>query len=371
MFKKLTSILIFCALLLPLALAEGAPSPVPGLVWQDRLPLDYAEGFTIDRFEGGYRLIDIAGGETILIVPEGADIPEGHGADIVVLEQPVDDIYLAATSAMALFDRLGALDHIAFSSLEASRWSIEGARTAMDAGDIVYAGKYSEPDYETLVLSHCDLAIESTMIEHAPKVREMIELLGIPVIVDRSSYESHPLGRTEWIKLYGAITGHEDEAEEFFAQAERAVKAFESRENTGLTVAFFYVNQDGSVVVRAANDYIPRMIELAGGKYALRDVLDPDSTRSSETISMETFYAAARDADYLIYYTSIASPLGSLDDLKRLSPLFADFKAVSEGRVYTTGTDLYQETDRVSDLIVDLGHMFSGEGDMQFLSRIE
>ena len=41
----------------------------------------------------------------------------------------------------------------------------------------------------------CDLAVESTMILHTPKVQEMIEDLDIPVFVDYSSYESHPLGR--------------------------------------------------------------------------------------------------------------------------------------------------------------------------------
>ena len=51
------------------------------------------------------------------------------------------------------------------------------------------------------------------MILHSPKVQEMIEDLDIPVFVDYSSYESHPLGRTEWIKVYGAMLNKEKEAE--------------------------------------------------------------------------------------------------------------------------------------------------------------
>ena len=82
----------------------------------------------------------------------------------------------------------------------------------MNAGTMIFAGKYSEPDYELLVSENCDLAIESTMILHSPKVQEMIEMLDIPVFIDRSSYESQPLGRTEWIKLYGAMLDKEEEA---------------------------------------------------------------------------------------------------------------------------------------------------------------
>ena len=70
---------------------------------------------------------------------------------------------------------------------------------------------YSEPDYEMLVDQDCDVAIESTMILHTPKVQEMIEDLDIPVFIDRSSYETHPLARTEWIKLYGAMLDKEEE----------------------------------------------------------------------------------------------------------------------------------------------------------------
>lgn len=63
------------------------------------------------------------------------------------------------------------------------------------------------PDYELILSGGCGLAVESTMVNHVPEVREKLEELGIPVLIDQSSYESHPLGRTEWIKLYGALLG--------------------------------------------------------------------------------------------------------------------------------------------------------------------
>ena len=65
-------------------------------------------------------------------------------------------------------------------------------------------------------MSSCDLAIESTMIYHNPEVKEKLEQLGIPVLVERSSYESHPLGRTEWMKLYAVLLGKEEAAETAF-----------------------------------------------------------------------------------------------------------------------------------------------------------
>lgn len=345
-------------------------APIEGLTWQRRMPLTYAEGFSVDYYEGGYVLIDIVDGDRILMLPDGADAPDGLPSDVICLHRP-QNIYLAATSAMALFARLDALDHIGASSLEASDWSVEAARAAMEAGDMAFAGKYSEPDYELLIQLGCDLAIESTMIFHTPKVKEMLEGLGIPVIVDRASYEPHPLGRTEWIKLYAAMLGREDIAEAFFAEKVALIEEYAGYPNSEKTVAFFYMSSDGSVVVRNSTDYVPKMIEIAGGRYALSDIVDPDSSRSSVSTTMEQFYAAAVDADFLIYNTSIASPLKSLDDLFALSPLFADFKAVKENNVWVAGKDLYQETDDVGELIADIHNMIAGEGEMRFLVRVE
>ena len=57
------------------------------------------------------------------------------------------------------------------------------------------------------VEQNCGLAIENTMISHTPEVKEQLEKFGIHVLVDYSSYEPEPLGRTEWVKLYGLLTG--------------------------------------------------------------------------------------------------------------------------------------------------------------------
>ena len=346
-------------------------APIEGLAWERSMPLKYAECFSVDYYAGGYVFIDIVDGDRVLLVPEGGEAPAGLPEDVIVLQKPLSNIYLAATSAMALFDRLDALDAIGMTSLQAEDWSVENARAAMEAGDIVFAGKYSEPDYELLLSSGCKLAIENTMIFHTPKVKEMLESLGIPVIVERSSYETHPLGRTEWIKLYAALVGREAAAEAFFDERAAMLDAYSGFPNTEKTVAFFYISSDKSVVVRNSTDYVPRMIEIAGGRYALKDIVDPDSSRSSVTTTMEQFYDAAVDADYLIYNANIASSLSSMDQLLELSSLFSNFKAVQEGHVWCTGKDFYQETDDVGDLIVDIHNMLTGEGDMRFLTRLE
>ena len=81
------------------------------------------------------------------------------------------------------------------------------AKDAMEQKKMIYAGKYNAPDYELILNVGCALAIESTMIHHNPEVQEKLEQFGIPVMVERSSYEADPLRRMEWITLYGELTG--------------------------------------------------------------------------------------------------------------------------------------------------------------------
>lgn len=349
----------------------GIPE-IEGLTYEKTLELDYATGFSVYYYQDGYELIDVYGEQRYLAVPEGQEAPENLDQDIIVLQKPLDKIYLAATSAMALFNALDSVDAIRLSGTNVSGWYIEEAAAAMEAGDILFAGKYSEPDYELLLDEGCDLAIESTMILHTPKVQEMIEDLGIPVFIDRSSYESHPLGRTEWIKLYGALMDKDEEAEAFFDEQAEVIDDLKDFQNTEKTVAFFYVTPDGSVVVRKTDDYIPAMIELAGGRYLFDDLENTENKSPSVEISMEEFYAAAADADYLIYNSSIDNPIDTTDDLLAKSELFAEFKAVQDGNVWCTGKYLYQATDIVGNLITDI-HLMLTDGDvseMKFLYRV-
>lgn len=179
------------------------------------------------------------------------------------------------------------------------------------------------------------------------------------------------MGRAEWIKLYGAMLNREEEAEAFFNRQAETVQVLEKIENTGKTVAFFYVSSDGSVVVHKSGGYVPRMIEIAGGKYIFDDLSDPDSNRSSVSLTMEEFYASAIDADFLIYNATIDNQLNSVADLLAKSELFADFKAVKEGNVWCTGKYLYQATDITGSVIEDIHNVITGdEGDFTFVYKL-
>ena len=333
---------------------------IPGLTYDHSMELEYATQFAVDYYQDDYAVITIAQEGSYLVVPEGKEAPEGLDKEIKVLQQPLDHIYLVATSSMDLFRAIGGIENITLSGTDANGWYIEEAKEAMENGNIQYAGKYSAPDYELILANGCDLAIESTMIYHSPDVREKLEEFGIPVLVEHSSYESDPLGRMEWLKLYAVLLDKEEEADAYFQSQTDMLTDVLGAENTEKTVAFFSINSNGYVTVRKTGDYISKMIELAGGRYIFQNLGD-DNALSTMNMQMEDFYAGACDADYIIYNSAIESELHSLDELLEKSSLLADFKAVKEGNVWCTEKSLFQETTGIATMISDMYTMLTSD----------
>lgn len=385
------------------------------------MELSYAENFSVDYYDGGFSMITIAN-DSFLLVPEGQEIPAD--IDIPCLVQPISSLYVASSSAMDLFLHCDAMQEVAMTSTAAADWTIPEIHDAVSDGSITYVGKYHSPDYETVLSKNCGLAIENTMIYHSPETKEMLESLGIPVIVEWSSYEPHPLGRVEWIKLYGLLTGHLDEAEAFFDESLKTLETVLNDEDdsaadtavavadlsaiaqpsvanapsvaidssttsasnvaatsvdnmtsdAGLsvnaadqkTVSFFYITSAGYANVRRPGDYISKMIALAGGDYLFPgSISDDESQLTAINMDLETFYTTSKDADILIYNSTVEADLTSIDDLIKKSPLLEDFKAVKTGDVWCTNKNMFQQISGTAEMIAEMHSIIHADGDIE------
>lgn len=339
-------------------------------------PLEYAKEFTVDECTGGTRLITIQNAR-YLVVPENSTVPNGLSEDITVLQKPLENVYLVSTSAMDPILKLDALSAVTLSGTSAENWYLPEAKEAMENGEISYAGKYSAPDYERIVSANCGLAIENTMIYHTPEVKEQLEKFGIPVLVERSSYESDPLARMEWVKLYGILFDKEAEAETFFNEQVQRIRPLLGQDTTDKTAAFFSVTSNNLVTVRKSNDYVAKMIGMAGGEYVFSDLSDNGNNLATINLSLEEFYAGAKDADVLIYNSTIEGKIETTEQLLSKCPMLADFKAVQNGNVWCTTQSLFQESMELPDLILDMNRVFTAESpnavnedELKFLTHV-
>ena len=356
------------------AASETAPASTEELVFDHACPLDYATQFTADCYEGGYTMLTLTeSGQQFLVAPEDAAAVEGLPESVTVLRQPIRNIYLVSTSVMDLFLALDGLDSVTLSGTQAEGWYLDEARAAMEDGRIAYAGKYSAPDYEKILAANCGLAIENTMIYHTPEVKEQLERFGIPVLVERSSYESGPLARMEWIKFYGILLGKEELAQQVFDRQAERIAPLLDQQSTGKSCAFFSISANNLANVRKGGDYVARMIEMAGADYVFADLTDSGNSLSTMNLPLEDFYAGARDADFLIYNSTIEGVVSTTDELMAKCSLLADFKAVQNGHVWCVAQSFFQQSMELADFILELHRLFTEDAPdgLQYFIHVE
>jgi iron complex transport system substrate-binding protein len=329
------------------------------LVSDGEMELEYAENFHIELYKGGYRMIT-AGTLDVqyLVVPEGMSVPADLDDNVKVLQLPIEHAYVSSTGMMSLIAAIGALDHVSLVATDVDGWYIDDIVEKMNSGEITYSGSYKEPDYELMASNEIQLHVDTTMIDSCPEVLDKFAELGIPSLVETSSKESSPLGRVEWVKLFGVLFEKEAEAEEYFNAQKALVEGATAAESTGITVAMGYITSSGKCYSRNGGDYMAQMIGMAGGEYILAD-MEPEKSGNTN-MTFEEWYAANKDADYL-FYVNFALGFNSIDEMIAYNPLFADFKAVQNGNVWVTSKDFTQSTAAVASIIADMNTILTSE----------
>lgn len=339
----------------------------------DELVIEYADTFHIDCYENDMYLITIHDTDKYLFVSDADNVPE-VADDITVIAGVQDNIYVASSSDMDFFNCLDAMDSVCFTSTKQENWSIDAVAERLSDGRLEYVGKYNMPDYERLVDSPCRLAIENTMVYHCPEVKENLESLGINVLVDYSSYESTPLGRLEYVKLYGLLCGKYDEAKAFFDESIREINDISFESDTSVSVGYYYIASGGHINIRKPGDYVTRMIELAGGHYAFDgSVPEEENALATMNIQLEVFYEMASKADILIYNNTTTGDVHSIADLINKEPVMASLPAVADGNIWSTSDDMFQRTTAVAEVIGEFNRIINGTADdeMKFFYRLK
>ena len=336
------------------------------LEFDHAMELEYAKCFSVDYYKGGYKIAKLVDNTTMLIVPEGMSVPADAPKDAIILQQPVSNLLVSSTPVTSLINAVGALDAISLTTYDVDSWYIDEVIDAMNAGKITYIGEHKEPDYELITASGAEVAFWSTML--TDEVKAQVEQLGLSIVLDQSAEEDHPLARVEWAKLYGAIFNCEDKANEVYNIQAGYVNEIAKLEDNGKTVAIFYITSKGKLYARNADDYMAKMVDLAGGEYALSDVgVGEVGTINME---MEAFYDKAKDADYIIYVWNLGGKPETLADFLSRSEVLSEMAAVKNGNVWCTTPDFFQIQDTIGSMINDIHLMFEADASVDALTYL-
>lgn len=189
----------------------------------DTLHLGYARGLTIVRCEG-YTVASVAdpwhSGHTLhtyLLVPKDSVLPPDMPSGTVV-RTPLKRAVMFTTVHSSLFMTLGAKNAIA-GVCDLQYVDIPWVREQCRLGRIADCGSGQNPDIERIADAKPDALLVSPFENSGGYGK--LAATRIPIVECADYMEPTALGRAEWMRFFGILTGHEREADSLFAVVER------------------------------------------------------------------------------------------------------------------------------------------------------
>lgn len=280
------------------------------------------------------------------------------GAD--TLHGPMESIICMSSSYVGYLDAVGAVSAVK---------GVSGLKFIGTTGvDAVEVGYDAALDYEAILHAKPELFITYTVSAVEPPYLAKLRELGVPVVILSEHLESHPLARAEYVKLFGALTGHCAAADSVFASVRDRYLSL-VKEPSGAKVLLNIPYAD-IWYIPGGDNYMTRLIQDAGG-----EVLGAvPGKQESSTISLEKSYQYAQEAGFWLN-TGWCSTREQLLDANHI---FSEFNIpeVWNNTLQTTpgGGNMFWETGPVRpDLVLeDLIQIFSGtaEDSLNYYVRV-
>lgn len=285
------------------------------------------------RYEQGVKIITIdkpwqGGDKPIQYVLYTDTVPAAFQADdaYVKIKTPVKTIISNLTTQLALMEDLGVDDRLIGFAQTQFIYS-PSILEKVASGEVKEVGPDGSLDIESILNLNPDIVLAfSTSAEN--RQLQKLQELGVKVVMNAGYMETSVLGRFEWIKLLGHLTGTEDRATQIFDEKamiyDSLVQLVQGRTQPTVITGTLY---GGTWFMPAGDNYGANIVTAAGGDYLWKE----DKNDGWLSMDFESVYARGYNADYWIGVASYTS----LDQLKAADERYAEFEAFKNGRVYS------------------------------------
>ncbi len=320
---------------------------------REAIEIKYATGFQIESSSEGHLLTitnpwpDADQNYKYLLTSKS----DAQSQDAVTIQIPVKRLIATSTTHIPPLVLLGKEQTLkAFPSTDYI--SNPEVRKLIDAGKVTDLGIDNSMDVESMLLSQPDLVMGYGVSEEN-SIYKKVQKAGIPVVFNGDWVEPHPLGKAEWVKVYGLLYDRYDEA----------VKIFNQIENDYLSVKEQIKDLNQPTVIAGATWkdtwYLPygdswqgKILKDAGGRY----IYEETSGTGSLAYNIEQVLADARTAAFWIapgQYTSYQK-------MQQDQEAYALFDAFENKKIYTFalkkgakgGVNYYEEASMRPDLVL-------------------
>ncbi|GAA4272382.1 ABC transporter substrate-binding protein [Aquimarina gracilis] len=295
--------------------------------------IEYAKGLTIEN-RGTYKEIKVttpwpdANEELIYILhPKGTEKPFKSNK-VTFIEVPIERVVVTSTTDIPMLEYLN-LEQKLVGFPYTDYISSEKTRTLIDNGSIKELGKEYNLNTEIVLELDPELVVGFSASGDT-KSYDLIQKTGIPVVINGSWMEEHPLGRAEWIKFIAAFFGKESLAEEVFQNIKKdyneAITLTQSVKDTPTVLSGNMFKDVWHVP--GGNSYVAKFLKDANTKYLWEET----KKTGSIALSFESVLEKAQKADLWIG----SGNSRSLSELKEKNHQYALFEAFKNKAVYSS-----------------------------------
>jgi iron complex transport system substrate-binding protein len=343
MYRFLAFFLLGCTILLTCCTEKANTTQEPATAGNS---VKYASGLTITAYHG-YTVVTVSNpwpnaqmNYTYVLKKHSGKVPDSL-SKYPVIAVPVKKIVVTSTTHLPSLEMLGVENTlIGFPNLK----YVSSAKIASmaKAGTVKELGANQSLNTELLLEMQPDVIVGFGIDNHNPAL-ENLQRSGLKVIFNGDWNEQSPLGKAEWIKLFGVLFGKEKAAAFTFAEIEREyqntrIRALSTRQKPSVLMGGMFENKWN---VPRGNSWGATFINDASGKYFWQNTTGTGSL----ALPFETVLEVAGAADCWIGPGQYAS----LSEMLAANPHYQKFKAFQQGRVFTfkkgaTGGIIYYES---------------------------
>tara|TARA_B100000767_G_scaffold275599_1_gene313621 strand:+ start:3285 stop:4406 length:1122 start_codon:yes stop_codon:yes gene_type:complete len=292
----------------------------------------YAQGFSIEKKEN-YKILSLK--NTVpssskvfryLLISKENKIPQSLNYDGII-RTPVKRIVATSTTHLAFLEELNATESlVGFPQI--NYISSVQIRKQIDAGKVIDVGMSQQLNVERILEVDPDILL-SFGVDQIDNSLKRFNRMGIPTAFIGEWNEQDPLGRAEWIKVFGVLLGKEKEAFEVFKNTEKKYieakkSALEIKSKPTLIAGAIY--QD-AWYLPGGKSYLAKLFEDANTNYLWKD----NTQTGSLALSIEAVLQKGKNSNYWFapgQHTSYST-------LTAEHALYSKFEATQKRKIFT------------------------------------
>lgn len=267
------------------------------------------------------------------LVKRGSGLPDGIDSSAVIFV-PIKKIICMSTTHIAMISALGEEKSIAGVSGTGFPYS-KTLNENIEKGLVADVGYEANLNKELILTISPDLlmmyGIGSESNSYIGKIKE----LGIKVLFNADYLETDPLGKAEWVKLFGALYSRENVADSIFnleVENYNKLKSFISEKISVKPKVLLGLPFRDIWYVSPGNSFISKLIEDAGGDYIWKNTI----SSISMPYSLENVYINALQADYWLNIGTVKAK----DEISITDPRLNDLPSFKRGNLYNNNNRL-------------------------------